>query len=305
MNGKTYSIGELAALSGISVRRIRFYSDKGLLPPAARTSAAYRVYSETDLARLDLIRALREAGVSLETIRKVLSRRLTLTEVLRMRLRTLEAEIAWQRRITAVLRATLRTPEPTESDLGRLWAITTFSKSKLRESLEGLFDKVGNGAHANEAWKARLIEAMPELPDEPTPEQIDAWNEILKMITDETEIAEMRAGMAALNDGFDPSSYATASDTMLAEVRAAIAKGEEPLSMAGLAIAREWFGKIAKAMNRVPDEAFMEWARKHYARSSRYHQLLIVVRGDEGKGSSGREWLWIHEAIKPLLASAD
>jgi DNA-binding transcriptional MerR regulator len=38
MNGKVYTIGELSGLSGVSVRRIRFYSDKGLLPPAARTA---------------------------------------------------------------------------------------------------------------------------------------------------------------------------------------------------------------------------------------------------------------------------
>lgn len=120
MNGRTYSIGELSALSGVTVRRIRFYSDKGLLPPAARTAAAYRVFSEADLARLDLIRALREAGLSLETIRKVLSRRLTLAGVLRMRLGTLEAEIASRRRIAAVLKATLRISDPTESDLRRL-----------------------------------------------------------------------------------------------------------------------------------------------------------------------------------------
>ena len=94
MNVKTYAIGELSALSGVPVRRIRFYSDEGLLPPAARTAAAYRVYTGTDLARLDLICALRDAGLSLETIRKVLSRQLSIADVLQMRIGTLEAEIA-------------------------------------------------------------------------------------------------------------------------------------------------------------------------------------------------------------------
>jgi DNA-binding transcriptional MerR regulator len=305
MNGKTYTIGELSALSGVAVRRIRFYSDKGLLPPAARTAAGYRVYSETGLARLDLIRALREAGLSLEIIRKVLSRQLTLTEVLRMRLRTLEAEIESRRRIAAVLTATLQAPEPAESDLRRLWTMTTLSKAKLQETLEGLFDKVASGGHVNSAWKAQVIDAsMPELPDEPTPGQITAWNEIIKMMTDETGIAEMRAGMALVDDGFDPSAYAVASNEMLTRAREAIEKGEQPASAAGMVIAREWLGKIAKIMKRQPDGAFMEWARKHHARSSRYQQLLAILRGDDGKRSPGREWLWIHEAIKPLLVSA-
>jgi DNA-binding transcriptional MerR regulator len=300
MNGKTYTIGELSVLSGVAVRRIRFYSDKALLPPSARTGAGYRVYSETDLARLDLIRALREAGVSLETIRKVLSRQLTLIEVLQMRLGTLEAEIASRRRMAAVLRATLRASEPTEFDLR-----TTLSKTELRETLERLFDKATEGHHMGDAWKAQVIEAStPELPDEPTPEQVYAWNEIMKMITDESEIAGMRAEMASWNDESDPSAYAEATEQMLAKAREAIDKGEQPTSAPGIAAARAWLGKIANAMKREPDVTFMEWARKHHVRAARYQKLLVILRGDEGKGSSGREWLWIHEAIEPLLAPA-
>jgi DNA-binding transcriptional MerR regulator len=304
MNGKTYSIGELSALSGASVRRIRFYSDKGLLPAAARTAAGYRVYTEADLARLDLIRALREAGVSLETIRNVLSRQRTLTEVLQIRLGTLEAEIASRRRIAAVLRATLRVSEPAECDLGRLSAATTLSKTKFKETLERVFEKVTNGHHMGDAWKAHIIDAStPELPDEPMPEQIDAWNEIMKMITDESEIAGMRAEMASWNDESDPSAYTEATKEMLAKAREAIDKGEQPTSAAGIATARTWLGKIAEAMKRDPDETFMEWARKHNARSSRYQKLLAILRGDGGNASPGREWLWLHEAMKPLLAS--
>ncbi|MRT32363.1 MerR family transcriptional regulator, partial [Xylella fastidiosa subsp. multiplex] len=59
------SIGEIAKLSGVSVRRIRFYSDASLLPPAARSEANYRGYTHDDVARLDLIRSLRDAGIGL------------------------------------------------------------------------------------------------------------------------------------------------------------------------------------------------------------------------------------------------
>ena len=306
MSAKAYTIGELSGLSGVPVRRIRFYSDRGLLPPKARTASGYRVYSETDLARLGLIRALRDAGVSLEIIRRTLSRRLTLTEVLRMRLGTLEAEIASRRRIAAVLRATLRTPEPTESDLRRFWTMTALSKAQLRAMIEGFVDQVADGLPMDDAWKTQVIDAStPELPDEPTPEQIDAWNEIVKMITDETSIAELRAEMASMwNDNIDPSAYAAASNEILAKARAAIEKGDQPISPTGTTIAREWLAIVAKAMKRDPDATFIAWARQHHARSSRYQELLAVLRGEDGKKSSGREWLWIHEAMKPLLKSA-
>jgi DNA-binding transcriptional MerR regulator len=50
----TCSIGELARLTGLSVRTIRFYSDSGVVPTAGRTSGGYRTYDVTALARLKL-----------------------------------------------------------------------------------------------------------------------------------------------------------------------------------------------------------------------------------------------------------
>src|SRR5690606_26079513 len=107
MSTRTYTIGEASRLSGVPVRTLRFYSDEGLLPPAARTESGYRVYTDGDLVRLDLIRALREAGLGLDAIRQVIARRLTLGDALRLRLAALESEIAAKRRIAATLRAAL------------------------------------------------------------------------------------------------------------------------------------------------------------------------------------------------------
>jgi len=84
MKHRTYSIGEASRLSGVSVRRLRFYSDKGLLPPAGRTESGYRVFTDSELIRLDLIRCLRDAGLGLDAIREVLSHELSLKEALRL-----------------------------------------------------------------------------------------------------------------------------------------------------------------------------------------------------------------------------
>jgi DNA-binding transcriptional MerR regulator len=302
MTGHTYTIGEISQLSGVSVRRIRFYSDKGLLPPLARTSNGYRVYSEADLARLDLIRALRDAGVSLRVIRKILSRHLTLTDVLQMRLGTLEAEIASRRRIAAVLRATLRTSEPDESDLRRLWAMTTLSQTQLRKMIESFIDKVVDGFQVDDAWKVQMIEtSTPELPEEPAPEQIDAWNEIINMFSEKPFIEAMRSEMALVWNGeFDRAAYGVASETVLARAREAIANGELPTSTAAIAIAREWLTGLARVMRRNADSAFIDWARTHRERSRHYQELVATLRGNEAGQSTAREWLWIHEAMAPL-----
>ena len=54
-----FSIGRLAALTGLPVKTIRFYSDAGLLPPSGRTEAGHRRYTAADVARLQLVWTLR------------------------------------------------------------------------------------------------------------------------------------------------------------------------------------------------------------------------------------------------------
>src|ERR1700737_5235377 len=142
MKHRTYSIGEASRLSGVSVRRLRFYSDQGLLPPAGRTESGYRVFTDSELVRLDLIRCLRDAGLGLDAIREVLSHALSLKEALGLRLGALEAEIAAQRRVAAALRAALRSPELNETDLRRFWTMTKLSRAERRNVVERFYEQV-------------------------------------------------------------------------------------------------------------------------------------------------------------------
>lgn len=307
MSEKTYTIGELAKLSGVSVRKIRFYSDRHLLPERLRTSSNYRIYSDADVARLDLIRALRQAGIGLEAIGKLLARRLPLRQVLEMRLQTLEAEIVAQRRIAATLRAALRTPDPTEADLRRLWTMTHLSQTQFRAAIEQFYDKVAVGAHIDDAWKQQMVDAAtPTLPDEPTAEQIDAWNEIMAMISDESYLAEIKDGARAMwTKGFDPAAYAKAANATFAEAKTAMERSDDPAGEEGLRIARAWLEASALAMRRAPDRAFMQWHldqyRKHHDRSARYQQLVAILRGDDPADAFANEWMWINSAMGALL----
>jgi DNA-binding transcriptional MerR regulator len=103
-DGTRYSIGELARRTGLSVRTVRFYSDSGVVPPAGRTEAGYRVYDGEALARLELVRTLRELGVDLATIRRVLARELRVPEVAAAHAAALDAQIRTLRLRRAVLR---------------------------------------------------------------------------------------------------------------------------------------------------------------------------------------------------------
>src|SRR4051794_27645839 len=99
------SIGELASRTGLPVRTIRFYSDAGVVPPADRTEAGYRLYGPDALARLGLVRTLRDLGLDLATIRRVLEREVSLTDVAVAHAAALDAQICVLRVQKAVLQA--------------------------------------------------------------------------------------------------------------------------------------------------------------------------------------------------------
>ena len=67
-----YTVKELSELAGISIRTLHHYDEIGLLKPSARTEAGYRIYTETELLRLQQILFFKELEFSLEEIQKIL-----------------------------------------------------------------------------------------------------------------------------------------------------------------------------------------------------------------------------------------
>lgn len=66
------TIKKAAALTGLSVKAIRHYESCGLMPEPERTEAGYRIYSESDIARLQQIRYFREMKFPLTEIAALL-----------------------------------------------------------------------------------------------------------------------------------------------------------------------------------------------------------------------------------------
>lgn len=69
----SYSVGQVADLAGVTVRTLHHYGQIGLLEPAERSGAGYRLYSDADLERLRHILFYRELGFSLEDILTMLT----------------------------------------------------------------------------------------------------------------------------------------------------------------------------------------------------------------------------------------
>jgi DNA-binding transcriptional MerR regulator len=69
---RRWSIGELAASGGVTVRTLHHYDEIGLVQASERTSAGHRRYTDADVRRLYRVRALRQLGFPLEEIRTAL-----------------------------------------------------------------------------------------------------------------------------------------------------------------------------------------------------------------------------------------
>ncbi|WP_405860520.1 MerR family transcriptional regulator [Streptomyces sp. NBC_00090] len=99
-----WSIGELAARAGVTVKTVRHYSDRGLLPEAARSGGGHRRYGPQALDRLRLIRSLRSLDLGVPEVRRVIERDEALEEVLAARLREVGSQLAVLRWREAALR---------------------------------------------------------------------------------------------------------------------------------------------------------------------------------------------------------
>lgn len=95
-----YSTGELASLCGVTVRTVQYYDKKELLKPSQLSEGGRRLYSDGDLQKMQVICLLRQLGLSLDTIRRIMQEENSsevITLLLTEQSKKLEAEIAERR----------------------------------------------------------------------------------------------------------------------------------------------------------------------------------------------------------------
>lgn len=186
--GRGYQVGEVAGLTGVSVRTLHHYDRIGLLRPQQRTAAGYRLYGEQELLRLQQILTLRYLGFPLKRIGELLDRPdFDLAASLRVQERVLRDRMAELARITAVL--------------GKL--VTAY-----RQDGDWNWDLV---IHASETVAAGLASQENSMSELFTPEQMEQFAELAERTPAEEMIAIQDGWSALLPDvrasyDLDPAS---------------------------------------------------------------------------------------------------
>lgn len=95
------SMGRAAAAAGLTRKALRIYEDKGLVAPARRSRAGYRLYTDRDVEVLTFIRRARALGLRLDDIGDILAIRnggtapcATVRELLEARIREIDIAVA-------------------------------------------------------------------------------------------------------------------------------------------------------------------------------------------------------------------
>lgn len=68
-----YTTGEMAKLCGVTVRTVQYYDTRGILVPSELSEGGRRLYTEDDLRMMKMICFLREVGLSIDSISKLLT----------------------------------------------------------------------------------------------------------------------------------------------------------------------------------------------------------------------------------------
>jgi DNA-binding transcriptional MerR regulator len=311
-DGTLYSIGQLAARTGLTVKTVRFYSDAGLVMPVDRTHAGHRRYDIDALARLDLIRTLRELGIDLATIRRVLDREVTLQDVAAVHARAIDAQLQVLRLRRAVLRAVAkRGSDPKETEL--MHRLAHLSDEERQRIISDFWDSAFDGLDIDPDFEARMRAARPALPDDPSPEQVEAWVELAELVQDPDFRASVRrmgeshaAGRAA--EGEPTPEDAERQAALVAEKgTAALEAGIDPMSAQARPIADEIVAALATEPGQTADPAFRRtvidrWETFTDARAERYWRLLGIVNGWPPFPSTVPAHQWV---IAALRASVD
>lgn len=202
-----HAIGDVARRTGLTVSAIRFYDEEGIVPASGFNSAGHRLYDVTAVARLELIRTLRELGTGLDEIRRLLQGETTLRHLLAEHLELVERQNRDLRARRSVLRALNRDDQPVHR-AALMHRLVSMSDEDRERLVDDFWSEAGSDLPAD--FTSRLSAMRPRLPDDPTAAQLDAWIELADLLRDEGFRRAVRGYLRDTYTGFPGSAMTTA-----------------------------------------------------------------------------------------------
>lgn len=147
-----WKVGELAQLAGLSIRTLRYYDQIGLYSPSGHSDSGHRLYTETDITRLQQILSLKELGLSLDEIKSVLAGdQISLFDIVTLQIARIKKNLTVQQKLLRELEHVsslmVRNEPLTVEDFTKLLGTMRMSHEKFfaekRTSLNANFDRLG------------------------------------------------------------------------------------------------------------------------------------------------------------------
>lgn len=308
-----YTIGELSRRTGLSVKTIRFYSDSGVVPPTDRTHSGYRLYDVKAMARLELVRTLRELGAGLDEVRRVLAEETTVRRLAEAQLALLEDQMRLLRTRRAVLRAVVRLGRPTE-EVKLMHKLANMSDAERNQIIDEFWNETINGLDVNPEFESWMRSAKPNLPDDPSTEQVEAWIELAELVGDadfRDAVRRLWEEQAARQGDQQAMPVQTKDEaalwwTLFDEVQQAREAGHAPDSERGRELAERGAELWARQRGTTDGPASRgeladRFGAPYDERMSRYWELLAVINGWPPHPTTERQTHWLADAVRATL----
>lgn len=294
------TIGELARATGLTVRTIRYWSDEGALPPVARSAGGYRLYDAASVARLELIRTLRELGLGLDDVRRVLAGERTVAEVAAAHVVALDAQIR-SLKVTRAVLSTVARRGSTVEETTLMNKLARLSAAERRRIMEEFVEEMFHGLDTVDPdIRERMRNTAVNLPDDPTPEQVDAWVELAELVQDAEFRAQMRRAAELNHIDRGAGTPAGASLWFAKRLVELVGRARER----GIAPEAPEADQVLHDLLGVADPAaVLERIRAtHNVRLARYRELLGILKGTPVQ-SYADDWSWVAAALEARTGS--
>jgi DNA-binding transcriptional MerR regulator len=198
LNKETWKVGELAKQTGLTVRMLHHYDKIGLFSPSQSSDKGHRIYTETDIAKLQQIMSLKQLGFALDEIKEMMENpNLNPIEVIKVQLESIKECIQIQEqmfsRLERIYELLNSQQEVKAEQFINLIEVINMSKDKYftQEQQEKMFKQFGleeRQQYVNE-WSKITAKIREEYEKGTSPENLDVtqlakrWNEFLDKLS--------------------------------------------------------------------------------------------------------------------------